>query len=168
MSTNHCFDFDSVEQYLHHRKPYLMVDRVKSIGENEVVTEKSVTDSDFFLPGHFPGAPIMPGAMMQEMATQSAGVLIAARHNPMAEFNTEDPFFNEYALGVLVRIHSARFKTFARPGDLLTASVRLNERVSSIFDFSAKISNSGQSVMSIDFQLANIPSVQLQGKNGQP
>ena len=60
-------EFPDIEGYLHHRDPYLLVDRIVSISATEIVTEKTVTGQEFFLQGHFPGAPIFPGAMMQEL-----------------------------------------------------------------------------------------------------
>ena len=156
-------DFDCVKKYLHHRDPYLMVEEVISISLEEVVTRKNVTGEEFFIPGHFPGAPIFPGAMMQELTTQSAGILIAARHNPMQDFDTEDPFYNEYALGVLVKINNARFKSFARPGDTMEATVKLNHIVSEIFDFSATIRVNEKPIMRNSFQLTNVKSKALQG-----
>ncbi|MFM8250758.1 MAG: 3-hydroxyacyl-ACP dehydratase FabZ family protein [Planctomycetota bacterium] len=161
--TFHQYEFADVTKYLHHRPPYLLVDRVMSCGDLEVVTEKRVTGEEFFLPGHFPGAPILPGAMMQEMTTQSAGILIAARYNPMSEFDTSDPHFNRYALGVLVRIHQARYYTFARPGDVLTCTVTLQERLEQLFDFRAAITINGRAIMRNAFQLTNIESSVLTG-----
>lgn len=162
--TYHQHRFDKVEDYLHHRAPYLMVDEIVSIEKNEITTGKTVSENDFFIAGHFPGAPIMPGAMMQEMTTQSAGILIAAEHNPMAVFNTEDPFFNEYALGVLVKVKLARYKSFARPGDRLTVKVTLNDHISDVFDFSASVSVDDKTIMRNQFQLMNIKSSTLQGR----
>ncbi|MEM0925491.1 MAG: hypothetical protein AAGJ83_05595, partial [Planctomycetota bacterium] len=78
----HQHRFDSVEDYLHHRPPYLMVDRIVSIESRTITTGLTVRDDAFYITGHFPGAPILPGAMMQEMSTQSAGILIAACYNP--------------------------------------------------------------------------------------
>ena len=156
-------EFDRIEGYLHHRSPYLLIDRLVSVDDQQVVTEKTISGDEFFIEGHFPGAPIFPGAMMQEMSTQSAGILIAARFNPMQEYNTEDPFFNEYALGVLVKVKSARFRGFARPGDLLQVTVNLEERVGSVFDFRGKITAGGKTIMQNCFQLTNIPSKTLQG-----
>lgn len=156
--------FNDVEKYLHHRPPYLLVDRILSIGESEIVTEKMVRGDEFFISGHFPGAPILPGAMMQEFTTQTAGVLIAARYNPMQEFDTSDPFFNEYALGVLVKVKQARYKGFARPGDTLVATVSLQEQLSGVFDFSAHVSVADRTIMRNSFQLTNIKSSVLQGK----
>lgn len=155
-------DFESVEQYLHHRPPYLMVDRIAAIEATSVQTEKLVSTKDYFMAGHFPGAPIFPGAMMQELTTQSAGILIAARYNPMPEYNTADPFFNEYALGVLVRVKWAKFLGFARPGDLLSANVDLKENLGNVFDFSARICIGPKTIMRNAFQLTNVPSRLLQ------
>lgn len=159
-------EFSSVEDYLHHRAPYLMVDGIQSISDSEIVTSRRVTGEEYFLQGHFPGAPVVPGAMMQEMTTQSAGILIAARYNPMPEYNTHDPHFNEYALGVLVKVEQARFKGFARPGDQLEIRVNLNERLSGIFDFRATIAVGKKIIMRNRFQLTNIESSVLTGPVG--
>lgn len=156
-------DFDNVEDYLHHRSPYLLVDAISQIEKTRIVTKSRVSSETFYSEGHFPGAPILPGAMMQEMATQSAGILIAARHNPMQTYNTHDPFFNEYALGVLIRVKDARFKSFARPGDQLTISVNLIDRIGDVFEFKATITIGDRTIMQNEFQLANIPSKTLQG-----
>lgn len=159
-------EFPSVEDYLHHRAPYLMVDDIQSISDSEIVTSRRVTGEEYFLQGHFPGAPVVPGAMMQEMTTQSAGILIAARYNPMPEYNTHDPHFNEYALGVLVKVEQARFKGFARPGDQLEIRVNLNEWLSEIFDFRATIAVGDKIIMRNRFQLTNIESSVLTGPVG--
>ena len=155
--------FEDPENYLHHRPPYLLVDRIVSIEPNKIITEKTFSGDEFFVRGHFPGAPIFPGAMMQELTTQSAGILIAAEHNPMQVYDTEDPFFNEYALGVLVKVKQARYKGFARPGDVLNVQVVLNEIVSDVFDFSATIEVDSKKIMRNEFQLMNIKSSLLQG-----
>jgi 3-hydroxyacyl-[acyl-carrier-protein] dehydratase len=101
--------------------------------------------------------------MLQEMTTQSAGILLAARFNPMEQFNTHDPFFNEYALGVLVRIKGARFRGFARPGNLLQTHVELSDQLGEIFEFTGRVTLEGKTIMSNSFQLANILSKTLQG-----
>lgn len=167
----HQHSFHKVEQYLHHRPPYLLVDEILACDDREIVTRKRVTGDEFFLQGHFPGSPIFPGAMLQELTTQSAGVLIAARYNPMAVHDTTDPFFNEYALGVLVRVEQARYRSFARPGDLLEVQVVLQERVEQLFDFRATVTRVGSGpldasvIMRNSFQLTNIKSAVLQGKD---
>lgn len=153
--------FDRVEDYLHHRPPYLMVDEIRSIEQATIVTAATVQSDAFFISGHFPGAPILPGAMMQEMSTQSAGVLIAAKYNPMESFNTHDPFYNDYALGVLVRVKNARYRGFARPGDQLQITVDLREIVGNVFEFAGRITRGEDTIMRNTFQLTNIPSKTL-------
>ena len=151
-------DLNRVEDYLHHRSPYLMVDRIVSVTATDIETEKRITGEEFFLQGHFPGAAIFPGAMMQEMSTQSAGILIAENYNPMPEYNTHDPHFNQYALGVLVRVSNAKFKGFARPGDTLLTHVTLNDHTANLFDFNATITIDGKLIMRNSFRLANVES----------
>ena len=153
--------FEHVENYLHHRPPYLMVDEIQMIGESNIVTAKLVAQEDAFIAGHFPGAPIFPGAMMQEFVTQSAGILIAANFNPMESYDTSDPSHNEYALGVLMKVNSARYRSFARPGDRLEANIRLNEIIENLFDFTGRITVRETEIMRIDFRLSNIRSALL-------
>jgi len=156
--------FDHVEDYLHHRPPYLLVDGIESLDDQQIVTSSTVREDAFYITGHFPGAAILPGAMMQEMSTQSAGILIAARYNPMESFDTHDPYHNEFALGVLVRVKDARYRGFVRPGDRVTVTVQLREIVSNMFEFAAKVQTHGdQTVMRNVFQLTNIPSATLRG-----
>lgn len=159
-------NFANVTDYLHHREPYLMVGSIELIGDRSIETSTRVTGKEYFISGHFPGSPIVPGAMLQEMTTQSAGILLAARFNPMREFNTHDPFFNEYALGVLVRVKGARYRSFARPGDILHTHVELIDQVGEIFEFKGRILLDGKVIMNNSFQLANILSKTLQGDRG--
>lgn len=166
MATKEVFQhrFDKIEDYLHHRAPYLLVNEIVQIEDQQIQTRHAVSEESLFIAGHFPGAPIMPGAMMQELSTQSAGVLIAANFNPMETFDTHDPFFNEYALGVLVKVKQARYRGFARPGDVLDVQVKLDEQLSDVFDFSCTIRCGNSTIMQNRFQLMNIKSSKLQGK----
>jgi 3-hydroxyacyl-[acyl-carrier-protein] dehydratase len=155
--------FNNVEDYLHHRPPYLMIQTIASIDDNVVECSTVIRGDEFYMAGHFPGAPIVPGAMMQEMTTQAAGILIAANFNPMSEFTTHDPYANHYALGVLIKVKSARFKGFARPGATMHIRVELIESINQTFDFVGRITIDGQTIMRNEFQLSNILSKTLQG-----
>lgn len=146
--------------YLHHRAPYLMVDNVIELTENSIQTQKMITKDLFFIEGHFPGAPIVPGAMMQEMCTQSAGILIAKNFNPMSEFNTHDPFFNKYALGVLRSVQKAKYSGLVKLSDSLIIKVQLLENLKSLFNFRGQIfsEKENKKIASLEFQLCNIES----------
>ena len=157
--------FDQVEGYLHHRPPYLLVDRIVEIETTKICTEAQVSGDSFYAQGHFPGAPVLPGALMQEMTTQSGGILLAANYNPMQEYCTEVPDANEFALGVLVRIKSARYRGFARPGDLLAIHVELKTQLGELFEFQGRIELNGSAIYRNEFQLTNMPSRELIGDN---
>jgi 3-hydroxyacyl-[acyl-carrier-protein] dehydratase len=155
--------FENVEDYLHHRSPYLLVDAIESIDERSIQASSLVKEDAFYIQGHFPGAPILPGAMMLELSTQTAGILIAANFNPMQVYNTHDPHFNEYALGVLVKVKHARYRGFARPGETLAVDVRLEEKVGEVFDFGCTIRVGERKIMQNRFQLTNMLSSTLRG-----
>ena len=155
--------FDNIDEYLHHRSPYLLVEKIAVLEERKIITTKLVTEDEPWIIGHFPNAPVFPGAIMQELATQSAGILIAANYNPMESYITSDPNHNEYALGVLVKVDSARYRGFARPGDQLTVTVNLNEFTGTLFDFSCHINVEEAEIMRINFRLCNIQSSALTG-----
>ena len=156
--------FDNIESYLHHRSPWLMVNQIVSIESDSVVTEHLVKESAAYIEGHFPGAPIMPGSVMQEFSTQSAGILIAANFNPMEKYDTHDPYFNEYALGVLVKIKRARYRGFGRPGETIRASVTLDQQIGDLFDFSCRLTIDDRKIMENQFQLTNMLSSKLRGE----
>lgn len=155
--------FDDVRDYLHHRSPYLLIDEVVELTDDQVIAGAEVQADAFFVQGHFPGAPVLPGAMMQEMTTQAAGVLIAANYNPMQQYDTHDPYFNEYALGVLVKVKHGRYRGFARPGDTLTITATLDQRIGDLFDFSGKIQCEEKTIYRNQFQLTNMRSDMLRG-----
>lgn len=152
-----------LEKMLHHRKPYLIIDEVVEISQNHIQTAKKVSMDDFYASGHFPGATVVPGAVMHEMCTQSAGVLIAKYYNPMeGDYNTDDPFHNKYALGVLKKMEGAKFLNFAKPGDQLQIKVTLIDHMQDLFKFKAEIqkqtADESHKVMQCRFTLCNIES----------
>ena len=159
----HRHRFPDVRGYLHHREPYLLIERVIKIGDDSVMCSAKFSGDEFFFQGHFPGAPVLPGALMQEMTTQSAGVLIAANFNPMDRFDTSDPNHNEYALGVLVRVQSSRYRGFARPGDEIEIRATITDRVDNLMEFKGSVTSGKRTLMRNRFQLSNILSSTLSG-----
>jgi len=54
--------------------PFVLVDRVVTHDASGLVAVKSVTGSEEFFEGHFPGAPVMPGVLIMESLAQAAGI----------------------------------------------------------------------------------------------
>lgn len=147
---------------LYHRPPYLLIQKIEYCDDKKVIAMTKLEGNEFFFQGHFPNAPVLPGALMQEMTTQSAGVLIARHYNPLGdEYDTENFDPQRPALGVLSRVKDARYKTFAKPGDLLTIEAKLIERLENFFEFKASIKKGDELVMKNHFVLTNIPSSHL-------
>ena len=68
-------NIQQIREYLPHRYPFLLVDRVTEITDNSIVGYKNVSINEEFLQGHFPEYPIMPGVLIVEALAQVSGVL---------------------------------------------------------------------------------------------
>ena len=113
--------------YLPHRYPFLMVDRVISCERGKsIVAIKNVTSNEPYFQGHFPGNPVMPGVMIVESLAQAAGILsfLTVKHDP-----------NRNLLYYLVGVDRARFKKPVIPGDQLRLDVTMGGMVRGIAKF---------------------------------
>ncbi len=146
---------------LHHRAPYLLIDDVISHSSQSLHARKTCRSHEHFIQGHFPGAPVVPGAMLQEMTTQAAGVLLAEHHSPVEDYDSEKT--KGYAIGVLRAIHNSKFKNFARPDEILDIKVRLIQNLENSFRFQGTIEINGNKIMSNEFTLVNITDDKLFG-----
>jgi UDP-3-O-[3-hydroxymyristoyl] N-acetylglucosamine deacetylase/3-hydroxyacyl-[acyl-carrier-protein] dehydratase len=75
--TRPILSIEQIFQYLPHRYPFLLVDRVVEYEERKrIVGLKNVTINEPFFQGHFPGRPIMPGVLIIEAMAQVGGLLM--------------------------------------------------------------------------------------------
>ena len=110
-------DTKELFQWLPHRYPFLLVDRVTEVTPGESIRGfKNLTINEEFFQGHFPDQPVMPGVLMLEALAQLSGVLafVTNGHGPQEGFNC-------YLTGV----DGARFKRPVVPGDRLDLSAEL-------------------------------------------
>src|SRR3989442_564614 len=78
-------DISKIMDYLPHRYPFLLVDRIIEVeGQKRIVGIKNVTINEPFFQGHFPGHPIMPGVLIIEAMAQVGGMLL------MSHFEGQD------------------------------------------------------------------------------
>jgi len=106
-------EITDIMSILPHRYPFLLIDRVVEIERKKrIVALKSVTINEPFFQGHFPGYPIMPGALVVEAIAQAGGILL------MPE--VPDPHSK---LMVFTGIERARFRKPVIPGDQLRLEV---------------------------------------------
>ncbi len=122
-------DIHQILDYLPHRYPILLVDRVLDVVPGERITAlKNVSINEPFFPGHYPHHPVMPGVLIVEAMAQTAAILA---------FKTmgNKPSANE--VYYFVGIDNARFKKPVSPGDQLKIDVTLNATKRGIWKFSA-------------------------------
>src|SRR5690606_16578891 len=69
-------DIAAIMRMIPHRYPFLLIDRLVDVVSGESATGiKNVTVNEPFFPGHFPGAPVMPGVLIVEAMAQTAAVI---------------------------------------------------------------------------------------------
>ena len=96
-----------------HRYPFLLIDRiVEVVPRKRIVAIKNVTFNEPFFPGHFPGAPVMPGVLIIEALAQAGAYLI------LDEIPDRDS-----KLVYFTGIDEARFRRTVVPGDQLTLTL---------------------------------------------
>jgi 3-hydroxyacyl-[acyl-carrier-protein] dehydratase len=95
-----------IEEILPHREPFLLLDEVLELEPGErVVARKRVREDEWYLSGHFPGRPIMPGVLLVEAMAQTGAVAVLADE------------VNRGKLALFAGIDDVRFKRIVEPGD---------------------------------------------------
>lgn len=133
------FDVREIMQYLPHRYPFLLVDRVLEVEkEKRAVGIKNVTINEPFFQGHFPGNPIMPGVLIIEAMAQVSGTLAIASG---VQGKTT----------VFMSIEKAKFRKPVVPGDQLRIEVNVLKTRQSVWKFSGQATVDGNIVAEAEF-----------------
>ncbi len=101
-----------------------LIDRIVELEAGErIVAVKAVSLSEEYLADHFPTFPVLPGVLMLEAMAQAAAWLV--RH--AQDFSS--------SMILLRQARNVAYKSFVKPGDLLTLTVRCRRLARSESDF---------------------------------
>lgn len=129
-------DINEIREYLPHRYPFLLVDRVIALEPgHSIVAYKNVTGNEGFFQGHFPDLPVMPGVLIIEAMAQAAALL---------SFKSTGVKPDDNSVVYFAGIDNARFKRPVVPGDQLIFDVEITHAKRNIYKYKARASVDGE------------------------
>ncbi len=129
-------DIKQITNFLPHRYPFLLVDRIVEIQPEKIIGIKNVTINENFFQGHFPNKPVMPGVLICEAMAQ-VGAIFA--HNAQGGMDNNKVF-------VLTGLDKVKFKRPVEPGDQLRIELTCLKRRGAFWKMAGMVTVEGKLV----------------------
>ena len=107
-------DTVKIMEFLPHRSPFLLVDKVIELSDTQVVGVKNVTFNEPFFTGHFPNNPVFPGVLQMEAMAQTGGILALTLQDDPHGWDT-----------YFLKMDNVKFKQKVGPGDTILFKLEL-------------------------------------------
>ena len=133
-------DQEAIKKILPHRDNMLLVQEAEVV-DGVAHAKYHVSGDEWFLKGHFPGNPVVPGVILCEMMAQGACVLLAD-----GQMGDVTPMFTS--------MNNVRFKTPVKPGDTLESESVITKSKGPFYFASAKGYVDGKLAVSAEFSFA--------------
>ncbi|HIQ80000.1 MAG TPA: 3-hydroxyacyl-ACP dehydratase FabZ [Candidatus Scatavimonas merdigallinarum] len=131
---------EEIKKIIPHRAPMLLVDEAYRIDENTSKGKLAIRGDEFFLQGHFPGNPVVPGVILCEAMAQASCVLLGERAKGAT------PYFT--------KMDNVKFKNKVLPGDTLETVCTLVKNRGAFYFVEAKGYVDGKLCASAEFAFA--------------
>lgn len=133
---------EEIMSILPHRDSMLLLDEVYREGD-EALGSYTVRGDEFFLSGHFPGNPVVPGVILCEILAQSACILLSGA-------------LNEGRLPMYTGLDRVRFRAPVRPGDTIQTRCSIKRAKPPFYFAEGSASVNGKACVSAEFSFAVI------------
>lgn len=131
---------EEIKKILPHRDDMLLIDEAEIV-DGKAHAKRKITGEEFFLRGHFPGNPVVPGVILCEILAQSTCVLLA---------DTMDDSVTPYFSG----LNNVKFKHPVKPGDTVETECEITRSKGVFYFASGKGFVDGKLCVSADFSFA--------------
>lgn len=133
-----------------HRPPMLLVDQIVARGENRIHCRRTFRPDEFFVQGHYPGLPIVPGVILIEAGMQTGAIYLSQL------------VAGKEGVPVAARINDVKFKRLVRPGDTVDIEAELTDRLADAFFLTVKLQVDGKLAARFDCSvtLAALPAAE--------
>lgn len=108
------YDINGIKKLLPHRPPFLLIDKIIDMDNENVIGVKNVTMNEGFFVGHFPDEPVMPGVLQIEAMAQTGGIFSLNRYDDPENYTT-----------YFLKIDNVKFRAKVVPGDSLVFVCKL-------------------------------------------
>ena len=132
---------EELKKILPHRDNMLLIDECELV-DGEAHGKCHIRPEQWFLQGHFPGNPVVPGVILCEMMAQGAAVLLAGTSGM------------EGATPMFTSLDKVRFKSPVKPGDTLESESSIIKSKGPFYWCAAKGYVNGKLSVTAEFSFA--------------
>ncbi|MGD9560185.1 MAG: 3-hydroxyacyl-ACP dehydratase FabZ [Oscillospiraceae bacterium] len=135
-------DQAAIQNVLPHRPPMLLVQEAEMNADGSAVGKYAVSGEEWFLKGHFPQNPVVPGVILCEILAQTCCVLLAESALPAGK----TPYFTG--------LDKVKFRRPVKPGDVVETHCKITRSKAPFYFAEGTCSVGGQTAMQAQFSFA--------------
>ncbi len=134
-------DIEDIKKILPHREPMLLVDEVYLNEDGSATGYYTVKGDEFFLQGHFPGNPVVPGVILCEIMAQASCLMFKDK-------------MTEGKLPFYTGLDRVKFRNQVKPGDKIRIDTKITNEKEPFYFLSGELSVDGKVCMNGKFSFA--------------